>query len=392
MVIRKYPSNSLFANEFLISFLLIFCYFFNNGNYNLFWIYGVLLAFKSLLTNPNIHSRAIIWIIPIFLMSCFSFLCTDINFSLEKNIVAMAKIYLCFVIMFFFADYANTINYGKLLKWLIILTSILLVIAITVKPARLWSLGDTVNIYYSDRLRLFCMEPSQLGFLVGIILTFLFMVFMVQHWDIKLLVITGIFAITLFFAMPMGAIMSLVVSCAYILANQLVSSIKKKGIRFGAFFIFILFVCVVIYILISDNTIIARLTDMINGRDGSYNTRINLCLRTLPILMEKTHYMGVGLGNINTSDVLSITRYIYSNSYLDFLGSTGVWAIPYLVLIYRMFIRKMENDKVLKVALLLYLIVYQIPGGYFTDPIIWIIYGYIMSDASIFSIRNEVEV
>lgn len=391
MVIKRYPDKSIFANEFLISFLLVFCYFFNKGNYNLFWMYGIVLALKCLLTNPNIHSRAIIWVIPIILMSCLSLFLTELNFSVEKNIITTGKIYLCLVMMFFFADYADTINYRKLLKWLTVMISILLIIAVVIRPTRLWSLGDMVNIYYSNRLRLYCMEPSQLGFLVGIVLTFLFMAFLIQHWSIKLLVVTGIFAVTLVLAMPMGAIMSLAVSCAYLLSKQLATSTQKRGIRIGVFFIFILFVCAVIYILVSDNTIIARLSDMINGRDGSYNTRINLCLRTLPILMEKTHYMGVGVGNINTSDVLSITRYIYSNSYLDFLGSAGIWSIPYLLLLYRMIMRKMENDKALKISLLLYLMVYQVPGGYFTDPIIWLLYGYIMSTASIFPNDNEVK-
>ena len=105
--------------------------------------------------------------------------------------------------------------------------------------------------------------------------------------------------------------------------------------------------------------------------------------------MEITDYWGMGLGNMNTPSGLSFLLsigidYKFANSFLYFFTENGMLGIIYtiylfLICIYNC-IKSSKNIRPLKVGVLAFAFVSQIAGGYYTDPILWIVYGIVCSN------------
>ena len=65
---------------------------------------------------------------------------------------------------------------------------------------------------------------------------------------------------------------------------------------------------------------------MIKGEDGSFKYRWTATLNTLPIILQKTNYWGLGLGNLNTQSGIEMIStiggmdYKFANSFPYFLA------------------------------------------------------------------------
>ena len=102
--------------------------------------------------------------------------------------------------------------------------------------------------------------------------------------------------------------------------------------------------------------------------------------------MDRTHYLGVGLGNMSSEktglilDMFGIgTR--FSNSFLYLIGEMGIVGLVLILTITIICIKSIKKDgyTLEKIGLLVFITLFQIAGGYFTDPFIWIVYGLILS-------------
>ena len=383
MTAQKRP---LLMSEPLIVFLLLFCYLPKQGNYNLLYFYGLLVLIYSLLKDISIVKRAVLWVVPLFFFTLLSFLFSSFQFSFGKSIISITKIFLCLLIMFFISSNAKFLNLKKFAYLLSFALSLSLILAILLPHSFLWVQFDEVNLYNQHRLQLFFMEPSQLGFLLGLFLLFATYCFIfVKKSRISIFII--LLMLTLFYlAMPLGGILCFLLALFFLLINAMFYKkefVSKK--RKIAFSLILVLIAVAVVIMITPNSISSRLFDIKSGNDGSFNGRIVVSLNTLPTLLRKTFYFGVGLGNINTDSVLAITNHIYANSFFAIVAETGVLGLVYLLMFFGHMFKSIKYNRILKLSIFAYLFLYQIQGGYFTDPSIWLFYGFIFSSTRFFA-------
>ena len=101
--------------------------------------------------------------------------------------------------------------------------------------------------------------------------------------------------------------------------------------------------------------------------------------------ITNTNGIGVGLGNLNTDNTRKIFKStgmtaVVAASYPYFIAEGGVFGIVYIVLLLTFLIINVIFKKNMLLAnLLLFSFLYQIYGGYFTNPVNWIVYGLILS-------------
>ena len=96
--------------------------------------------------------------------------------------------------------------------------------------------------------------------------------------------------------------------------------------------------------------------------------------------------MGVGLGNFNTKyGIAQMMQCIgqpnrFPNSFLYFIAEGGILAVA-LVLIGTVYLgyHTLKSKKWSFILLFAFIVIYQIPGGYFSNPLNWICYGILLT-------------
>ena len=245
-----------------------------------------------------------------------------------------------------------------------------------------------VNYYNKERLKLFYFEPSELSFQVSIILIFIFYYF-INEKNKKQKIKYGIFFILLTYILSlskgMGGILCLIISCIimYTIYNFRNNSTRQILINYIVIGILIIIVYVAIK---NNNAFYLRVADIINGNDPSGVYRYNTGFKVMKNALTNTKGIGIGFGNLNTENV----RWLYqeyglveviANSFMYFISEGGIFSIIYLFVLIKQLIKDtIKSKSMLKYALLFFILAYQIPGGYFTNPMNWIVYGVICSN------------
>ena len=382
---KKYHKKPFLMNELLLSLLLLFCYLFKQGNLNLLYFYGILIILYSLFKCQSVVQKSLLWMLPLMLSCAFSFLFSNFNYSAGKSLITCLKIFLCLNIMFFFSKNMELFDFKKAARYVFWILAVCFAVALLFRNSFLWVQNEEVNMYSEHRLQLLFLEPSQLGFVLGILLLFVAFNLISNKRSAFAFVFFCLIAVMLYFSMPLGGILSFFIAFFFMILVLSISKAKNNGkIKKIASFLFVCLIGIIIVVLSTSNPISNRLFDIKSGSDGSFNGRISLSLNTLPILLEKTMWFGVGLGNINTDSVLAVTRHIYSNSFLAFFAETGIVGLVYLIALLSYLLKGIKKEKVLRLSLFIYLFVFQVQGGYFTDPSIWAFYGVIISPVFVF--------
>jgi hypothetical protein len=103
-------------------------------------------------------------------------------------------------------------------------------------------------------------------------------------------------------------------------------------------------------------------------------------------MLRKTSGLGIGFGNLNTD----LTRSIYSvyglvdvisNSFMYFIGEGGIISIITLFFLLFFLLKRIKKEEgILEYGLLIFIVIYQVAGGYYTNPVNWIVYGIICNN------------
>ena len=140
--------------------------------------------------------------------------------------------------------------------------------------------------------------------------------------------------------------------------------------------------------MIRDNSNIGmanRIKQTLAGKDGSVNYRVNVSLEVLNKSLKDYDYMGCGFGNLNTTDFISQYQdfklaQMVVNSYIYFWIETGILGIIYwLILIFYIAKKCIKSKSIIKIGLFTYILLFQFVGIHFTNGLIWLIYGFIIS-------------
>lgn len=364
---------------------IVFADIFGNGNLNLLYFLGIILIFTNLKTKKSYIKDLLIFYLPFCVIVLGEILFSANEFSKIKVFVYMAKILVCISLLSYTKNNFWKLDCEKIILYISRFFMILLFFSfLSIRYSFLWRLNDENNSFSKTRLKFLYSEPSVLGLLCGMLVVFLiYKVFKntITKKNIKELLLFSLIIILTF------SMSGIIYTASAIVVLYLFEFLKKRGyVSKRLLFYLILGIGGIILVLITKNPVSNRLTAMFMGRDGSYNFRWSAAVFSFKNIMGMTKYWGMGIGNMNTTNGMEILLksgidYKFANSFLYFAtenGFLGIFYIIYLIIIC-VYGCKKGNNKSLRVALFVFVFISQIAGGYFTDPLLWIIYGMICS-------------
>lgn len=386
---------------FLLALIISISEIFNNGNYNLLYIFGIIFFIKIVLKKVKkdfftLCLFSIYIIITAIIISLFSPLFS----SYSKTFLYCFKLMIAFAVFLFFKN--SKLNYEDIrltVKYFIYIQIVLTLSAlIFYGNSLLWINNDIINGFTNIRLKLFFIEPSYLAFYLSVAI-------LVEIYDFcfgtkeK----SNIIRIVLSFIMIILAfsISGIIYSCfaiIMVLTKLFVISIRNNKV--SKYFVFSL-ICVValFFILISNNNISGRMERVINGTDASTSYRVKKTMDSLPIILKKSYYFGFGYGNMNTNYGLEILNNLgvaqnYSNAFPYFIAETGIFGIIFLLYFHGFIIKNLKNNYgnryiLLKKMMVYFLIFTSIAGNWFTNPGLWMLYGLTIAKGGNYSENNS---
>lgn len=307
-----------------------------------------------------------------------------------KGLITIFKILICTVVLMYGIKYYNRVRLKQIAYAITYMNVISLVFALIFRNCFLWRTHDYINKYTTTRLQLFYLEPSELGFhlvLIMIILLHYFFQEKNRREKLKLIIMFALNGIVLFFARSMGAICIGAVTFAVMFIVDWIRNhdSKKKNI------INIVIICCVLaaigLMFITKSDIANRIIDTINGKDASNGYRIGVSFDVLKASLKDTKFMGVGFGNLNTPKFRAKYSYlglyeVLANSFMYFVIETGIFGIIVLAAILVLLIKACVKKKdTLRIGMVAFLVTYQLLASHFTNGVIWLIYGLILSEA-----------
>ncbi|GAB6927003.1 hypothetical protein JCM10914A_09860 [Paenibacillus sp. JCM 10914] len=370
--------------EFLIALIYIF-HQMVDANLDLFYMLALILIVFDLLKRTGITIRAVLYF---YWIALYATLLIYLNYTMDipRLLVNTSKIFLC---LFLYWQVRDMVLTGPMLKKIVhtisLVNVILLGIGLVLRTDLLWRMDDNVNIYQSVRLSLLYFEPSEASFHASILVILLmYMVLKGGSWKESRLSLfyMGTNAVIIILSAGIGAFGSMLLALAVMFYYHLFKRVTlKKAVAFISLLI-VGIVAISIFVM-SKNSFYLRFLDIINGNDGSVVYRFDVSFRVMWQMLIDSHWLGIGFGNLNTD----LTRGMYyqfglveviSNSFMYVIAEGGIFMLIFLILFHIALIRKVRpEERLLKYALLMFIVCYQIAGGYFTNPVNWIVYGLI---------------
>ena len=375
-----YCFHQMFANLPFVSKTL-------TGNLDFFYTLGILGTIFVIFKRKKDISLLIICALPIICYGIIQSMVIE-NLDMQKLMVNILKIAICVSLMILVSRKMNNFKLKKFIDYICRIYLILTPVAILLmKNDYLWRLHDTINKYSLVRLNLFYIEPSELGFhlsFIIIILMYLIMKEKVRRVSIKYIIYLIDCVILLALSGAYGSSVMLLGTITFISVVTILTKINYKNILVG-YGLIMVFTIITILFVVTKSSIYMRTIDTLNGKDDSNSYRVNVTQKFTATAVTNTSGIGVGLGNLNTDNTRKIFKAtgmtaVVAASYPYFIAESGYFGISYTVLLLTLLIVNISIKRNWLLAnLFLFSFLYQIYGGYFTNPVNWIIYGLILS-------------
>lgn len=366
-------------------------YVFKNGNLD--WYYFVaafaiiyLIKDKRILTNLK---PLITCFVLLLTMELGSLLFTDLLHPLRSPIIAISKLMLCFILLIFTKEYFDRINLEKFIYGIVIIQAIETIISLFVVTEIFWKLNDVENGFYETRLQLLYMEPSELCMCSAIALILLIIVVEEKGFKPMYVPCAAILLWDMYLSAGMGGILSLGIAIGLTALYKTIELVLKQKKFYLLLIPSMLFLGGWLTVYKSNLLMVQRIRLILSGEmyaDSSTTWRLLIPLRGIIPILNESNWMGVGLGNFNEEHLIPFieqtvnTRAWFPNSFLYFIAEGGWLAIAIIILGTLYLGYKTYFSKNVGVYLLfIFIFVYQIPGGYFTNPLNWICYGIILA-------------
>ncbi|MGH4118110.1 hypothetical protein [Clostridium sp.] len=375
-----YVFHQVFANLPFVSKTL-------TGNLDLFYALGMFGIIFVIFKRKRDISLLIICALPIAIYGILQGLIIQ-DLNMQKLFVNISKITICISLMILSIRKIHDFKIKKFIDYVcriyIICTPIALIFS---KNDYLWRLNDTINKYSLLRLNLFYVEPSELGFhLALIIITLMYLIISEKDSKVnrKYIIYLINCTILLVLSQAYGASVILLGTIFIVSTVVLLAKINYKNILVG-YGVTIIFTITIILFIATKSSIYMRTVDTIDGSDSSNSYRVNVTEEFTRAAVANTDGIGVGLGNLNTDRTRKIfmstgMTAVVAASFPYFIAEGGVFAILYSVLLlFFLIVNVIFKRNMLLTSLLIFMILYQIYGGYFTNPVNWIVYGLILS-------------
>ncbi len=311
------------------------------------------------------------------------------NVNILRVMINMAKIIVCYFVMKYIKEYYNKFDISFICKAFSIICGVLLLAAIVLPNSPLWRHNDIINKYDLNRLQFLYTEPSELGLhAMPIILVYIFMMLNTKSFNkaVSYIMYTFPIIVALLYAKPLGAIGIGAISVAVLCVADLIINFSKKKLK-----IYLVLILIGVILLgglaLTKSSIYLRIMDTFNGKDMSNSYRITVPFTVATKSIMDTYGIGIGLGNAELES--NVQKYGYLglekegviNSYMNLIAEGGIFGIVLSAIVIASILKKsVEDNSSIKIALSVFIIIYQFMGTYFTNPLCWIIYGIILSD------------
>lgn len=391
------------AASYILVPALVFADILNNGSLNLLYFAAVLLIFMTLWKRTDYYRDLLLYFVPFALLPFLYFLCSGRALHMVKAAVYCTKIFLCVSLLSFFKHSPGN-GFQPEKVWTGTARCFFLFLALSLlfyAREPLWRVNDAYNSFSRTRLQFLYSEPSVLGLITGVLLLFTLHGALERGFSGRRLLRLALLALILLLTFSMSGLLYFAVSSAWLLASWLLRSggrVKKSLLA-----LLLAAGALAVLILATANPISGRLASILQGSDSSFHFRWEASLRSLAVILRGTGYWGLGLGGMNTEAGLQLLLeagmdYKFANSFLYVIAENGWMGALYLLYLTSLCFhsvkaaRKREQARPkaaqgyrekaaygfrLKEALFLYVFISQIAGGYFTDPLLWCMYGII---------------
>ncbi|ALU36983.1 MULTISPECIES: O-antigen polymerase [Clostridium] len=374
--------------EWLLSILFVTHQFFG-GNFDLFYIMASLLILKDILffRYRNI-STTFIFLLPIIIIYILQILMLH-DLNVEKGIASVGKMFLCLYLLNTVKNNFSRIDVTKLYKYAVLLLMLLFVISLFVKTDVFWIFNDLTNKFLTTRLKLLYIEPSELSFHAAVLALFILFYnnncekLFINYENLLYLVIL---LVIMAYSGGLGGIVLVLFTVIFILGRD---NLKKSTVGRKIIYIYVILCMIpIIFIFVNyfQSSIVLRLQAIMSGSDSSFNYRVFKGFNGMKACLESNPFLGIGFGNLNTDyyEYMLLSYGLVSkiaNSFMYAIAEGGLLLLFYLGCLF-VYMWKHINKDTFKYALLIFIFLYQIGGGYFTNPINWIIYGVILSNSA----------
>ena len=354
-------------------------------NLDIFYFVSVLLIGKDILQRKEITVKSLGYIYLILLYALLQLLLNE-QIEIQRLVVNITKIFLN---VFLFLQVRDTflmqLSLKKMINTVSISYLILLLVGLFYKTNLLWRLDDTVNIYQKVRFSLLYFEPSEASFHVCIVMVLL-MYYALREQDLRKNSLNIIFMLSnmviIMLTAGMGGILGLTLALVVMYLFYLREKISIE--RMLVFMGLLIISAIGLFLFVtSSSSFYLRINDIFSGNDGSVVYRLNTSFMVMKQMLLNTQFLGIGFGNLNTSIVQnSYGGYglveVISNSFMYAIAEGGIAMIVLLLLFHMLLLSRIRaGEGMLKYSLFIFIFIYQIAGGYFTNPVNWVIYGLI---------------
>ena len=355
-------------------------YFFA-GNLNILYLYGVLEIFKSSKDKQEIKKFLLIFLCLLFILLMQCLFVSHV--SLFNGIINILKITLCFSVMVYFFKNSSKISLEDFLKYSTIIYLLIFILSLIFRNDIFWRFNDNVNRLATTRLQLLFTEPSEIGLNCSPLIIISVGLFF-QTKNLKLLYPIPIVLILLYFAKPMAGIMILAISLSIMFIFFLYKNLKNKKLLI--LILFITFLVTISLLFNQDFYIGQRILRIISGQDSSTNYRILVSSKVAIQALIDTFGLGVGFSSVDNAfnvlkySDLGLVDVGITASYFNAIAEFGIFAIMMIVILNILMVKSLIKDfSYVKLGLYIFIILYQFMGTFFTNPLCWIIYGFILS-------------
>lgn len=356
-----------------------------SANLDLLYFLSLVLIFADIYKNKRLTVKALGYIYLVVLYALLQIVLND-QIEIPRLVINVAKIFLNVFLFIQIKESKIPLPvWRKMAVYSSLLHVFLLAVSLAFKTEWLWRLDETVNIYQKTRLSLLYFEPSEASFHAALlVLLLVFFALREKSGSRNLLhfALIGANLVIVVLSAGMGGMFSLSLACVVMYLFYLKENFSTVRVL-GLIALIFLAVLSVLAVVNSNNSFYLRFNDIVNGNDGSVVYRFNVSFRVMKQMLMDTHYFGIGFGNLNTDTIHNAYAGfglvdVISNSFMYAMAEGG-WLMLLLLAVFflSLILPVRPEEKILKYALLFFIVSYQIAGGYFTNPVNWIVYGII---------------
>ena len=372
--------------EYIQAFLFTSKYIFGrSGNTDIFYLFS---AFVFLFYMTKRRDK---FVYIIKLLAPFALLTVIMAFAypwtkVDRTFIFLAKMALNLTLMVFVAYNCKRWKMFRFVETIVCIHAVETVIALFLRNSALWTPEKFVDgVVYASRLRLFYMNAGTMAFASGLVLVMLIYQIMTEEVFWRQAIGTVVMLVDLYLSYGIGGIACAFIAIFLMLCVGYMHKVKRgevsalKKYRNAT----IIMAIITLLALALNNTYVGRIRGIISGTDSLVNQKFFDPLAKLGYVLKETHFLGVGFGNGNTLFALGLidSDVAFPNSFLRIIAEGGIFGfLIVIVCIFVLGVFCLKNGNNIDKALFTFITLYQIMGGYFTDPTNFFIYGWIIGD------------